>query len=167
MAWDTFWYAVSATATAAAALVIWWYALETRRLRKLTERQLEAAVAPLLILRMGKHGAEGQIHLDFTENTRSPADFTIYNYGKGTALKGSFCGLELPPIPDGKSATIRIYASAIVGEATAEKGTAFWPEVRHELTYESVSGCRYRTRVLSNADRMIERTVSYEQVEGM
>ncbi len=172
-----FWSGLTAVGTVSATLIIAWYAWETRRLRAIAQDQLEAGLAPMLLLQVEGPPTSALLgHIDIAGERTPALKFTIVNHGKGVALRANLSlsisphdvpvhvEEELPPLPPDRAITFRCPAANIIGPGEASKPPHEWPEVGYVLVYGSASGRSYRTRVRSRGSKFIERSVEYVEV---
>jgi len=154
------WEAVSALATTLAAFIVWWYTVETRRLRRIADDQLEAQVAPFLMLKSGiaanREEQNSAGHLDRTGG-RPGVDIHVVNEGKGVALDGTLQILaggttitdwhyELSAIPTGKFITLVVAREDFFGDERAVTADRSF-RAKFIAEYRSLAMKKYRTQV--------------------
>ncbi|MCI0655689.1 MAG: hypothetical protein L0170_01290 [Acidobacteria bacterium] len=152
------WTAIGAMATIGAAIVVGYYTWETMRLRRTADEQLEAQIAPMVMLKSGRAAAR-EAHncigrLDRAEG-KPELEIHISNEGRGPALGVEFdtkpnadgsidMGYELSAIPPGKFITVAIARQIFLGDESVTNATRSF-RVRFSIDYQSVAQKRYRT----------------------
>jgi len=152
------WIAIGAMATLGAAVVVGYYTWETMRLRQTADEQLEALIAPMVMLKSGRaaasepHNCIGR--LDRAEG-KPELEIHISNEGRGPALGVEFdtkpnadgstnMGYELSAIPPGKFITVAIARQFFLGDESVTNATRSF-RVRFSIDYLSVARKQYRT----------------------
>jgi hypothetical protein len=152
------WIALGAMATIGAAIVVGYYTWETMRLRQTADEQLEAQIAPMVMLKSGRaaarepHNCIGR--LDRAEG-KPELEIHISNEGRGPALGVEFdtkpnadgsmdMGYELSAIPPGKFITVAIARQIFLGDESVTNTTRSF-RVRFSIDYVSVARKQYRT----------------------
>ena len=158
------WTAVSSVATIAAAVVVLKYTHETIRLRRIAKDQLEASIAPLLVLSIERPRPEEHATFYDPVYEGEAVSFTIRNYGKGAALRTAFHGAVLPPIPAGQTLHCRMDAQKIFG-AASKTPEGHWPALEHEILYRSASGRKYRTKCRSHRNKVSAESLEYLRLD--
>ena len=152
------WTAIGAMATIGAAIVVGYYTWETMRLRQTADEQLEAQIAPMVMLKSGRAAAR-EAHncigrLDRAEG-KPELEIHISNEGRGPALGVEFdtkpnadgsmdMGYELSAIPPGKFITVAITRQIFLGDESVTNATRSF-RVRFSIDYQSVAQKQYRT----------------------
>jgi hypothetical protein len=158
--------ATTATAAVVTAIIVYWYTAETKKLRETAERQvgisqdqLEAAIAPVLLVYTRLPPSMVQIgKLKFIGGDIAFL-FNVYNAGQGTAVSAHFTVQSASPIADSQRRTSRYELSPIAPRTAMEikvpRDPEMWDGLNHssiesltieiELLYESTSGKKYRT----------------------
>lgn len=81
------WSALNTLATAAAAIIVAIYTRETWRLRRVAQDQLEASIAPfLMVAERSVIASPSAVQLDPTREGGKPYCLSVHNHGKGPAL---------------------------------------------------------------------------------
>jgi hypothetical protein len=158
------WTAVSSVATIAAAVVVLKYTHETIRLRRIAKDQLEASMAPLLVLSIEKPRPEEDATFFDPVHEGDAISFTIRNYGKGAALRTALHGAVLPPIPAGQTLHCRMDVRKVYGGAS-KTADGHWPTVEHEILYRSTSGRTYRTKCRSHKNKVSAESLEYLRLD--
>ena len=170
--WQAAFTAGAGVAALATAVIVYWYTVETQRLREVAQEQLEGQVAPFLLLEFGyRYEGPPLPYLYVTDYSRTH-NFTCIsprNIGPGPALRGQLeittvpqWAIEgkaerakeetrtrtcpLPPIPAGEFREIRIERADLFTSALIPGAEGeFRIKIRAE--YGSVSGQHYVSRV--------------------
>jgi len=143
-----------------AGIVVLWYAIETQRLRKIADDQLEAQIAPMLMPKSGRASREEQHNCAgrFDRTWGKPGiEIHISNEGKGVALEGVLgvrviggkhldIEYDLSAVPAGKFITLSVAREDFFGDASTETADRSF-QVRLVAEYQSLARKRYRSRV--------------------
>ncbi len=174
--WQALW-------TGAGALIVAWYAFETWRLRKVSQDQFEASIAPMLLFAHNRpDGYDSIVTLDLHD--KKPGwGIEIYNAGKGPAILQHLsvqsrasetlksAGMDergrkydLPPSPIPPSTSARIW---IAEEDVCASGAIDIVSFEYEVFYTSTSRVKYRTYHRTKKGKSLDDTplVEYGRVK--
>jgi hypothetical protein len=174
------WTSFGAMTTLGAAVMVGWYSWETLRIRRIADDQLEAQIAPMLMLKSGR-AAEHEKHLCVGRLDRAwgktAMDLHISNEGNGPALDvdlsvqsnedSTDTAYELSAIPPGKFITVSVARHDFLGdEKKAGADRTF--QVKFRIEYHSLARTQYRSRFRAHgwseeAEPLDQSSLEYER----